>query len=150
MQKPKFIQKMIDRKIERSLDKPKYAIKDLCVGEIIYVTNVEYYVGPTFLQSGIKTKFKRIKRFAIFYHDPCHNYLHINSNHTLDSDRHCRTSGQYVVLYDSLRDFDKSMQRYMIKNNLKSTSKLSINEIKEIERIVNENLYPTQEHDLFG
>ena len=39
------------------------------------------------------------------------------------------------------------MQRYMIANNLKTTSKLSINDIKELEEAINKELYPEQEKD---
>ena len=147
MQKPKFIQKMIDKNNERKLNKPTYKIEDLYVGEIIYITDIEFVPGPTLLRSGHKYSYKHIKRFAIFYHDPFSNYLHIVSNHELDTSLHCRVPNKYVIHYDSLNKLEDVMQPYMLKHNLKPSSKLSINDIKEIERIYNEHHFPDQKHD---
>ena len=106
-------------------------------------------MGSSFLTSGYRFKFKHIKPFAIFKHTCWDNdYLHIVSNHKLRPlDLGETEIGEYVVDDDSLKKFDKYMQRYMIANNLKSTSKLSINDIKELEDYVNEKLYPEQEKD---
>ena len=143
---------MINKNNERKLNKPKYKIENLHIGKIIYILKLEDYNGPTWLTSGTKYTYKNIKRFAIFYEKPYESqYIHVGTNQPLDLDCHCCYPGQYVIQYDSLRDFKNAMQRYMIKNNLKKSSKLSINEIKKIEKICNEQLYPNQkQHDLFG
>ena len=151
MQKPKFIQKMIDKNNERKLNKPKYKIENLYVSEIIYITDIQPYVGPTFLQSGDKIRFRHIKRVAIFYHDPFGDYLHINSNHELKLDLHCHHPHKYAVRERTLTKFEDIAQTYMLKHNLKPSSKLSINEIKEFERVNNEHHFPEQKsHELFG
>lgn len=148
MNKPRLIEHMAQRREERKLNKPRYKIEDLHVGEIIYITNKKFEMGSSFLTSGHRFKFKRIKPFAIFKHtyfDP--NYLHIVSTHKLRQLDLISEIGEYVVRDNSLKKFDKYMQRYMLANNLKSTSKLSINDIKELEDYVNEKLYPEQEKD---
>ena len=147
MNKPRIIERMAQKREERQLNKPRYKIQDLCVGEIIYITNTEFYTGPTFWQCGTKYTFKHIKPFAIFKHT-CwdSDYLHILTNHPLRLSLYSE-SGEYAVNHDTLKDFDKYMQRYMITNNLKTTSKLSINDIKELEEAINKELYPEQEKD---
>lgn len=147
MNKPRLIERMAQKREERRLSKPRYKIEDLYVGKIIYITNIEFISGPTFLQSGIKTKYKTVKPFAIFKHT-CFDssYLHLMTNHPLRSSTLAEI-GEYTVFYDSLKEFDKCMQRYMIANNLKKTSKLSIKDIKDLENYVNEKLYPEQEKD---
>jgi len=152
MEKPKFIQYMIDKNNERKSNKPKYKIEDLRIGKIIYITKLEYYVGSSILDSGMKYRFKNIKPFAIFYQKPFESqYIHIGTNQPLDFDYYCCTTGKYVIQHDSIKEFKDVMLRYMIKNNLKKSSKLSINEIKEIEKLCNEYLYPNQKQlDIFG
>jgi len=152
MQKPKFIQYMINKNNEQKLNRPKYKIEDLRIGNIIYLLKLEYYNGPTLLTSGTKYTFKNIKPFAIFYQNPyASEYIHIGTHQPLDLDIHCGQPGKYVIQYDSIKEFKDVMLRYMIKNNLKKSSKLSINEIKEIEKLCNEYLYPNQkQHDIFG
>lgn len=148
MSKPKLIQKMIQKHNERQNNKPKYKIEDLYVGEIIYIIDKKFETGSCFLTSGYRFKFKYIKSFAIFKHTCWDNdYLHILTNHPLATRSLSSEIGEYAVNYDTLKDFDKYMQRYMISNNLKKTSKLSINEIKELENYVNQKLYPEQEKD---
>lgn len=96
----------------------------------------------------IKKTYKHIKTFAIFKHDYLDgaDYFHVVTNHPLRLSLYSEV-GEYAVNYDSLKDFDKYMQRYMIENNLKSTSKLSINDIKELEEAVNKELYPEHKKD---
>ena len=149
MNKPRLIERMAQRREQKRLNKPRYKIEDLHVGEIIYITNKKFEMGSCLLTSGYRFKFKHIKPFAIFKHT-CwdSDYLHIVSNHKLQPLDLCETEiGEYVVNDDSLKKFDKYMQRYMIENNLKSKSKLSINDIKELEDYVNQKLYPEQEKD---
>ncbi len=148
MNRPRIIERMTQRREEKQINKPRYKIEDLYVGEIIFVTNKKFEMGSCFWTSGYRYKVKHIKPFAIFKHT-CwdHNYLHIVSNHELRELSLIGEIGEYVVNDDSLKKFDKFMQRYMIANNLKSNSKLSINDIKELEDYVNEKLYPEQEKD---
>ena len=147
MNKPRLIEYMAQKREERHLNKPRYKIEDLYVGEIIYIVNTEFVSGPTFWQSGTKTTYKHIKPFAIFSRT-CweHDYLHILTNHPFRQSFHAEI-GEYAVNHNTLKEFDKCMQRYMIANNLKSTSKLSINDIKELEDYVNEKLYPEHKKD---
>lgn len=147
MNKPRIIECITQKFEERKLDKPRYKIEDLCVGKIIYITNIKFIAGPTYLQSGIKTTYKTVKPFAIFKHTCLDSsYLHLMTNHPLRSSTLAEI-GEYTVFCDSLKEFDKCMQRYMIANNLKKTSKLSIKDIKDLEDYVNQKLYPEQEKD---
>lgn len=148
MNKPRLIERMAQRRKERKINKPRYKIEDLHVGEIIYITDKEFVNGSTFWQCGYKRTYKHIKTFAIFKHDYLDgaDYFHVVTNHPLRLSLYSEV-GEYAVNYDSLKDFNKYMQRYMIANNLKSTSKLSINDIKELEDYVNEKLSPEQEKD---
>ena len=149
MNKPRLIKRMAEKREEKLLNKPRYKIEDLYVGEIIYITGKKFEMGYSFLTSGYQFKFKHIKPFAIFKHSYLDKdyYLHVTSNHKLRQSSLTTEIGEYVVHNDTLKEFDKYMQRYMIANNLKKTSKLSINEIKELEEYVNEKLYPEQEKD---
>ena len=134
MNKPRLIERMAQRREEKRLNKPRYKIENLYCGKIVYVVDKEFYKGPTFWQCGYKRTYKHIKPFAIFKHD-CwdgSHYFHVVTNHPLRLSLYSEV-GEYSVNYDSLKKFNKYMQRYMIANNLKSTSKLSINEIKELE-----------------
>lgn len=153
MNKPRLIERMSQRREERKLNKPRYKIENLYCGEIVYVVDKEFYKGPTFWQCGHNRTYKIIKPFAIFYHniyigtyDFEDNYRHVITNHPLRQLSYSEI-GECVVNHESLKDFDKYMQRYMIENNLKKTSKLSINDIKDLENYVNEKLYPEHEKD---
>ncbi len=153
MNKPRLIERMTQRREERKLNKPRYKIENLYCGEIVYVVDKEFYKGPTFWQCGHNRTFRPIKPFAILYHniyigtnDFENDYRHIITNHPLRLLSHSEI-GEYAVNQDTLKNFDKYMQRYMIANNLKNTSKLSINDIKELEEYVNQKLYPEQEKD---
>lgn len=148
MKKLRLIERMIQKHEERKLNKPRYKIEDLYVGEIIFIANKKFEMGSCFWASGYRFKFKHIKPFAIFKHT-CwdSDYLHIVSNHKLQQRGLETEIGEYVINDDSLKKFDKFMQRYMIANNLKKTSKLSINDIKELEDYVNQELYPEQAKD---
>lgn len=148
MNKPRLIKRMAEKREEKLLNKPRYKIEDLYCGEIIYITGKKFEMGSSFFTSGYRFKYKHIKPFAIFKHT-CwdSDYLHIVSNHKLRHSDLISEIGEYAVNDDSLKKFDKFMQRYMFANNLKSTSKLSINDIKELEDYVNEKLYPEQEKD---
>lgn len=153
MSRPRLIEHMAQKREVRKLNKPRYKIENLYCGEIVYVVDKEFHKGPTFLQCGYNRTYKHIKPFAIFYHniyvgttDFENDYRHVVTNHTLRQLSHSEV-GEYAVDQDTLRDFDKYLQRYMIENNLKKTSKLSINDIKELEDFVNQKLYPEQEKD---
>ncbi|MFQ6723753.1 MAG: hypothetical protein ACLRFE_00270 [Clostridia bacterium] len=153
MKTPRIIERMTQRREEKKLNKPRYKIENLYCGEIVYVTDCKFVKGPTFWQCGHNRTYKHIKPFAIFYHniyigahDFEDNYRHVITNHPLRQLQYAQI-GEYAVNHDTLKDFDKYMQRYMISNNLKKNSRLSINDIKELENYVNQKLYPEQEKD---
>ena len=124
---------------------PRYKIEDLHVGKIIYIQK-KAYSGQSRLSETLlgymlsmqyEYTYKQIKPFAIFRHRSGHaeNYLHIVSNHELRA-KYNAHEGEYAVLHTSLEDFDRAMQEYMIKNNLKKSSRLSVNQIKELEKFI--------------
>ena len=142
----------IKETIKNAAKKPRYKINNLSVGKIIYIESCGFFVGPdaSIFDSGTRIKYKSVKKFAIFYREPFDStYTHIGTN------LHLETSlwgepGEYVIDYESIKEFKRSLQRFMIKNNLTKESKLSLNEIKEIEQAVNEYHYPNQnKNELF-
>ena len=148
MNKPRLIERITQQREERRLNKPKYKIANLYCSEIIYVYNTEFYRGSSIWNSKTRYSYKVIKPFAIFHHtDFNEDYLHVKTNFTLRPSHCCNKPGEYFINHKAIKDFDKYMQRYMIANNLKTTSKLSINDIKELEEAINKELYPKQEKD---
>ncbi len=138
--------KLREKRLEKEANKPRYKINNLYVGEIIYIQSQEYFVGPnsSIWDSGIRNKYYIIKKFAIFDKaDAWKDYIHIGTNHSLRTDIWAK-SGEYCICNNSLREFDKAMQSFMIANKLTKDSNLSINQIKEIETGINEKFYPNQ------
>lgn len=141
-----YIAKKRGMKIEIEANKPRYKIDSLFTGKIIYIESCGFFVGPnaSIFDSGTRIKYKSVKKFAIFYREPFDStYTHIGTNLNLETSLEGEP-GEYVIDYDSIKEFKRSLQRFMIKNNLTKESKLSLNQIKEIEQIVNELKYHNQ------
>ena len=146
MNKPNFIEKIIQRHNEKELNIPRYKIEDLYVGKIIYIQSEKFYSGPThsIFDSGTCITFQNIKKFAIFYNPgPWIDDIHVVTNHTLKTSLWAKP-GEYCIHYDSMMKFDKALQRFMIENGLNRNSMLSIKQITEIENNVNELNFPDQ------
>ena len=146
MNKPNFIEKIIQRHNEKELNIPRYKIEDLYVGKIIYIHAERFYSGPThsIFDSGTCITFQNIKKFAIFYNPgPWIDDIHVVTNHTLKTSLWAKP-GEYCIHYDSMIKFDKALQRFMIDNGLNRNSMLSIKQITEIENNVNELNFPDQ------
>ena len=138
---------------------PRYKIEDLYVGEIIKIHNISY-AGQAFESNSLlgyalamqhKYTYTTIKPFAIFKHNDAWDvdYLHVGTNHMLRKIYNAKEL-EYAVNEKPLKEFDRAMQQYMIEHNLKRTSKLSINQIKHIEREVNIRLNPDKkQNELF-
>ena len=135
---------------------PRYKIEDLYVGEIIQILN-RRYVGQSSTSSSLigymlamqyEYTYANIKPFAIFKHNDAwdEEYIHVGTNHPLRNIYNAKEL-EYAVLDKTLKEFDRAMQQYMIEHNLKKTSKLSINQIKVFERVVNIRLNPEQNQD---
>lgn len=146
MKKPKFIQRMIEKQEEKKFNKPRYKIDDLYVGKIIYIKSSSLFVGPnaSIYDSGERIQYRNIKQFAIFdKSDPYKDYVHVVTSQSL-RDSLWGEVGEYVVNCNSIKKFDKALQEFMIKNNLTKDSKLSLNQIKQLEDYVNKQFYPNQ------
>lgn len=149
MNKPNFIEKIIQRHNEKELNMPRYKIEDLYVGKIIYIQSEKFYSEPThsIFDSGTCITFQNIKKFAIFYNPgPWIDDIHVVTNNTLKTSLWAKP-GEYCIHYDSMMKFDKALQRFMIENRLNRNSMLSIKQITEIENNVNELNFPDQRKD---
>lgn len=143
------IAERIEKQREIEANRPRYKIDDLYIGKIIYICHTEFYVGPTasIYDSGEHIQYRNIKKFAIFDNsDPYKDYVHVVTSHSLRNSL-WGEAGEYVVDYDSIKEFSRVMQGFMIKNNLTKYSLLSYNQIKEIEKQVNLQRYPEQKQD---
>ena len=148
MNKSRLIERMAQRREERKCNKPRYKIENLYCSEIIYVYATGFYESSNPQDIGTRYLHKVIKPFAIFHHTGFdEDYLHIKTRLALRPSYCCNNPGEYFINHKTIKDFDKCMQRYMISNNLKKTSKLSINEIKNLEDYVNQELYPEHKKD---
>lgn len=76
MKKTNLIKLIAQKRKEKEFKKPKYDINDLYVGEIVYITNIEW-AG----KGVMNYKYKTIKDFAIFResHDLLNaDYIHLS------------------------------------------------------------------------
>ena len=143
------IAERIEKQREMEANRPRYKIDDLYVGKIIYIKSSSLFVGPnaSIYDSGERIQYRNIKQFAIFdKSDPYKDYVHVVTSQSL-RDSLWGEAGEYVVDYDSIKEFSRAMQGFMIKNNLTKYSLLSYNQIKEIEKQVNLQRYPEQKQD---
>lgn len=116
MNKPNFIEKIIQRHNEKELNMPKYKIEDLLVATINKPTAKGYLV---------------IRDFAICVEEKSSNIFSPNL-------QPLNTNGlpQYYPL-TNIHYLEVVIPNYMQQNNLNPNSKLSLNQILEIEKELN-------------
>lgn len=147
MEKAKLIEKIKEKQKERLANKPMYPIDSLYVGEIIKIHHVEPYWGKSIFDSGEKFNYTVVKKFAIFKQVNFSTYLHIATNFALDTTARSLEVGEYVINERSKKEFAKKLQIYMLNKGYNKNTKLSLNEIKEIEYAVNKELYTIMPQD---
>ena len=153
MNKPKFIEKMIQLHNEKELNKPMYRLEDLYPLQIVKVQDREYnglprpicYIPRCELPSLYRHTYTIIKPFALFKPNDANTaFIHIISNHQLTEVPYTRRYEYAVASCEQLEDIEELTQQYLAINNLNKSSKLSVNQIKELERSINKKLAPDQ------
>ena len=147
MDRQKLIEKIKEKQKERLANKPMYPIDSLYVGEIIKIHHVEPYWGKSIFDSGEKFRYSVVKKFAIFKQVNICTYLHVATNFALETTERSLEVGEYVLNERSKKEFAKKLQIYMLDKGYNKKTKLSLNEIKEIEYAVNKELYTIMPQD---
>lgn len=141
----RFIQKAINKYMHHQLNKPKYKLKDLYIAEIDLLKKREM----TSLTHWV-SYYDEVKKYALFTCCGYNLFKHIKSGQKLIYiDSLSAIEGDYVV--NNLKEVTKVCAIQMRRNNWNKNTKLSKNQIQEIETAINEKYAPNQkETDLFG
>jgi len=128
-------QKRQQLKQEKMDNKPIYQIKDLYIGSIIQIEK-EWYTG---YNDTVHWQFIPLKMHAILYHNqelPYDCYKHVASDYILKNQYNAE-QGECAIRRDSTKSLYRCCPNYIIGNNLTETSKLSKNQIIELEKVLN-------------
>ncbi|MBQ7797503.1 MAG: hypothetical protein IJ371_00085 [Clostridia bacterium] len=118
MKQPRLIQMRIRENQEQELTKPRYKIKNLYTGQ------VQIPIGDVTANT-----YWTVKKFAVCYLCPCcQEFVPVN----IKGLPHTR-------IITNVRPFTKSQHVYVKQNNLKSNSKLSLEQIIELENSQNQS-----------
>jgi len=140
----KLIEKNNAKKHEKYINKPRYTIKDLYLGEICILNKREHHGDIVF---GTTSSYGYLKKkFAICYGGSKYgeDFLHIKSNQIIKAPLYAEY-GDYAIF--NLRTFKASFPLGLRKLNLTENDKLSIKEITDLEDVLNEKYAPDLEVD---
>ena len=139
--KSKKLANRVNREIarqEREDNTPKYAVKDLYVGKIIYLKDTWY----TPKDDIVHWEFVTMKDFAILTKNDYGNYHHFISGINMKT-RSQADKSEYAV--KDIKPFEYSCQDQMSMLQLTSESKLSKNQIIQLEEAINNKFYSYQD-----
>lgn len=138
MNKPKFIQELIQKYKDYKYTKPRYRIKNLYIGKIV-ILNERKFIGLGVWDS----LYNPVKEFAVFYKKDDYTYVHIKSGLLLkkvtDIDA---VIGNYAVT--NIKPFKEIFTIGMRDLNQSENSKLSRSLIDTLETDANNHLAPNQ------
>lgn len=128
----KLTAKYQSKKQSNSQNKPKYKIQDLYIGKIVHCLSNESIGMFT-----VHQQFNIIKENAIFLHKfwMISNFIHLKTNQELTVIM--KNVGQDYIVQP--KEFKKVMKAFMHKHNLTEKSKLSYNQILQLEDDLNNN-----------
>ena len=134
MRNTKFIKRMLENRNKKELNKPKYKISDLYIGQLVLLKDA------TFVNNDIiSNQCDIIKEFAIFYYDGI-EYTHISSNA-----QHLKELNPLLVPFGELAVHNlKPLKTYVINLGYSADEKVSKRFINELENNLNNKITSMQ------